>query len=241
MEPGDAHDVPEAAEGEAEGVIRFRADHRPEPLAEPDLAQPVEILASWRRIARALGVLGQAPARYGGAGFGNISLRLGAGGEAPGARRFLISGTQTGERDHVGAESFALVERYAIDRNRVTSRGEVLPSSESMTHAAVYDSDDELAMVIHGHAPELWKASSTLGLLETDAAVPYGTPAMAVEVTRALEAGRGHAGPAWRRRVIAMRGHEDGILAVGRDPEEAGAALVAALAAAWQLAARAVP
>jgi ribulose-5-phosphate 4-epimerase/fuculose-1-phosphate aldolase len=232
--PSDELGVPEA-----EGVIRFRAEHRREPLADPALSRSIEILASWRRVARALGVLGAEPSRYGGAGFGNISLRVGAAGLAPGARRFLISGTQTGDRAQVGAESFALVERYEIARNRVKSRGEVLPSSEAMTHAAVYDGDLDVEMVIHGHAPELWKVSRRLGLLDTDPEVPYGTPAMAAEVTRALEEGASSAGPAWRRRVIAMRGHEDGFLAVGRDPEEAGAALVAALAAAWQLEARA--
>ena len=218
---------------EAEGVIRFHAEHRRERLAEHELGEPARVLAAWRRVARALGVLGCDPDRYGGAAFGNISLRVGAANAPHGLRGFLISGTQTGEREVVGLESFALVTSYEIDDSRVFSRGEVLPSSESMSHAAVYDTDAALVMVIHGHAPALWRRASDLDLVVTDPAVPYGTPEMAGEVARALGDARARRGRAFHRHVIAMGGHEDGILAVGRDPDEAGAALASALAAAW--------
>jgi hypothetical protein len=58
--------------------------------------------------------------------------------------------------------------------------------------------------------------------------VAYGTTAMATEVGRLYRETSLAEG-----RVLAMGGHEDGIIAFGRTPEEAGSAFTEALARAY--------
>ncbi len=202
-----------------DGVIKFSAEHEDAPLAETRHAELGAALVAWRAIFAQLGAIGQVESRYGGVGFGNVSGRLGP---------FLITGTQTGGRDCLTLADFCIVERWHLRRNAVRSRGSILPSSESMTHGAIYDLGPHVRFVFHGHCPTLWRAARALRLPTTDPRVAYGTTAMANEVGRlyretALAEGR----------VLAMGGHEDGIIAFGRTPEEAGSAFTEALARAY--------
>jgi hypothetical protein len=150
-----------------EGVIKFALDHEASPLG-PTERVAVEELAAWRQILRRLKLLGQDPSRYEGAGFGNVSLRLGEGFLPPGRRSFLITGTQTAGQAAVGLEDFALVEVCDYRRNAVRSRGSVRPSSEAMTHGAIYDLDARIRAVFHVHSPDIWRRSAALGLPTTD-------------------------------------------------------------------------
>jgi len=224
---------------EREGVIRFRAEHREEPLPA-DLAPLAAELAGWQRVLRRLGVIGCDPHRYGGYAFGNLSARV-AHDAPPGRRAFLITGSQTmgegaGERGDDGDDPaadlarWALVERWDAAANRVESRGLVPPSSESLTHGALYDLDPAAGppagAVFHAHAPGPWRRARGLGLPVTAEATECGTPELAAEIARLGAAGRLAAG------VLAMGGHEDGILAFGATVTEAGQRLVAALAVA---------
>ncbi|MBI5497215.1 MAG: class II aldolase/adducin family protein [Deltaproteobacteria bacterium] len=205
-----------------EGVIKFTADHVatgiPLPVP-PDVLGP---LTGWRTILWDLGLIGQAPARYGGAGFGNVSARVSAGAAA-----FWVTGTQTGGRRVLGDTDVALVEKHDVRRNRVASRGPVPPSSESMTHGAIYEHGRHVRWVFHVHSPVLWKAAARLELPRTPVDAPYGTPEMAAEVDRLFRDG-----PLRRLRVLSMDGHEDGIVSFGTTAEEAGTALLAQLARA---------
>ncbi len=96
-----------------------------------------------------------------------------------------------------------------------------------MTHAAIYDLSPHIRYVFHAHAPQIWQQARRLGLPTTRADVPYGTQAMALEVRRLYQS----TGLA-ERGILAMAGHEDGIIAFGHRAEEAGRALVATLARA---------
>lgn len=214
-----------SAEGPREGVVRYRAEHREEALPTT-LAPLAATLDAWRHPLRALGLLGRDPLRYDGHGFGNLSARApsSGGGSPPGRRPFLVTGSQTGGAEHLGLGGFALVERHDPAGNRLWSRGRVAASSESLTHAALYERSPGVGAVFHVHAPEPWRRRRELGLAVTDPAVPYGTPAMAAEVGRAW--GR-LGGP--ERGVLAMGGHEDGLLAWGPTPGGAGRALLALL------------
>lgn len=210
-----------------EGVIRFRADHAHGALPA-EFAAAAARLAGWRRVLRGLGVLGQDPARYGGYGFGNISVRVPPFPTPPGRRRFLVSATQTSGRAAVTLADFALVERYDLAGNRVESRGSALPSSEALTHGAVYDLSSEVRAVLHVHAPELWRRAAELDLPLTSPGLREGTAELATEIRRLR--------PAWvlaAGGLVAMGGHEDGLIAFGRSEEEAGQRLVAALARAY--------
>lgn len=214
-----------------EGLIRFRLEHASRPLAAPAHAALARELAAWRRVLRRLGVLGRDPARYGGLAFGNASARLAPFAGVPaGLRRFLVTGSQTGGRADVSLREFALLECWDLAAHRATSSGEVTPSSESLTHAALYDASEEIRAVLHAHAPELWRHARALGVPVTDPAAANGTPAMSAAVARL-----GRDGALAHTGVAAMGGHEDGVLAWGTSPADAGVALVRALARALAL------
>ena len=210
-----------------EGVTRFEARHSDGPLPARRFGAAATALAGWRSIMADLGLVGQDAARYDGAGYGNVSIRVGPFPGRRGARPFLISGTQTGGRACVGLDDFALVERYVIAENRVVSRGPIRPSSESMTHGAVYDLGGHIRCVLHAHCPTIWRRRAVLKLPTTAAHIDYGTPEMAREIERLARSTALLARP-----LLAMGGHEDGVIAFGRNPDEAGRMLVATLAAA---------
>ncbi|HVP39648.1 MAG TPA: class II aldolase/adducin family protein [Candidatus Saccharimonadales bacterium] len=215
----------------AEGVIQFEAVHQTRPLEEHVYGETARELAAWREVMTRLGLLGQHPERYEGLGYGNVSARLGPmGNMTQGRRRFLITGTQTGGRRMVSLEDFCVVERHDLAANRVVSFGPVEPSSEALTHGAIYDAAPAARAVLHGHSPEIWRHARALRLPVTGAHALNGTPEMAREVTRLIrESAAAELG------ILVMGGHPDGVLTFGRSAAEAGGALVRHLARACAL------
>lgn len=207
-----------------EGVIKFQLEFTPAPpLPVADLA----VINGWRAMLYQKKLIGQDPARYGGYGYGNLSVRLAPFDAPPALRRFVISGSQTGELAELGPEHYAIVTECYPEENRVVAHGPIRPSSESLTHGAVYALDPAIGVVLHAHSPEIWQAAATLDIPITDHHVPYGTPAMAAEVERLFATS-----DVAERRIFSMGGHEDGIVAFGASAEAAGEVLLAALAAA---------
>ncbi len=214
-----------------EGVIKFEADHRDTPLSRARYGELGCKLIAWREIMAKTQLVGQDPARYGGAGFGNVSARVGAPSFARGKRGFLITGTQTGGKAHISLNDFCVVDAYDYRVNRVHSTGAVLPSSEAMTHGAIYDLTPHIRVVLHAHSPVIWRRARALRLPTSDPDVAYGTPEMAGEVQRLYRET-----PLSVLRVMAMGGHEDGVIAFGHTCEEAGHALISQLARGYELA-----
>lgn len=212
-----------------EGVIKFAFEHRRETLDRSSYLDLVCPLMAWREILALTGLVGQDRDLYEGAGYGNVSIRVGRPGKGLGRRSFLITGTQTSGKRCVSLDDFCLVERYDLGRNRVESVGSVNPSSESLTHGAVYDLGPHIRSVLHAHTPALWGRRRELRLPETAPDVPYGTPAMAREVQRLYREG-----VLAERRILAMGGHEDGIIAFGKNAEAAGSTLIKWLARAYE-------
>jgi len=209
-----------------EGVIQYALKHTTADLG-PQEREAAARLLGWRTILLRLGLVGRVPGRYGGLGFGNLSARVAPPSAPRGRRRFVVTGSQTAGEVAVDAERFAVVDRWDWREHRLTSRGKVEPSSESMTHAMVYDLAPHVAAVFHVHSPALWTAADALGLPATPADVAYGTHAMAEAVRRLLATGR-----PIDRGLFVMRGHVDGVVAFGRTPDEAGRRLVSTLAEA---------
>jgi ribulose-5-phosphate 4-epimerase/fuculose-1-phosphate aldolase len=207
-----------------EGVIKFAAAHTYSSLSSVG-HERVALLRGWRSILFQLGLVGQDATRYDGAAYGNVSARVGPFPGERGARPFLVSATQTGAHDVVRADDFAIVSSWDVRKNRVTSSGPALPSSESMTHGAVYDVSPTIRAVLHVHAPTIFRAARALALPSTAPGIDYGTPEMAAEVARL-----------WRTtslpegRVFVMSAHEDGVVAFGCDVNDAGGALMTVLA-----------
>ena len=207
-----------------EGIIKFQLNFTP---ASSLPAAEIAAINAWRARLYQQRLIGQDPLRYGGYGYGNLSQRLPPDDAPPPRRRFLISGSQTGNLATLGPEHYAIVEAWFPAQNRIVATGPIRPSSESLTHGAVYALDAAIRVVLHVHSPELWQQAAALGIPTTNAAVPYGSPAMAAEVARLYRESTMAA-----RCIFSMGGHEDGIVAFGQTAAAAGAVLLAALAAA---------
>ena len=207
-----------------EGVISFRAHHKDKVLPRAISDQTLGMLLSWRTIFAQLGLIGLDLERYDGAGYGNLSVRIAPFPGERGRRPFLISGTQTGGALCLKRADFALVRAYHARSNEVWSEGVIYPSSESMTHGAVYDLSPAIRAVFHVHSPSIWTRRSVLRLLSTPDHIEYGTPAMAREVQALAQRGL------LERGLFAMGGHEDGIVSFGKSPAEAGQRLIETLA-----------
>lgn len=210
-----------------EGVIKFQLEYTPS-SALP--AGSLKELNAWRKVMYLLQLIGQTPNRYGGYGFGNISCRLEPFDAPETARRFAISGSQTGGLADLTEQHYAVVLAYNLAQNRLVAEGPIKPSSESMTHGAIYDLDNSLRWVMHAHSPHIWRHAAALELPTTRADVAYGTPEMAEEVRRLFRET-----DVRDRLIFAMGGHEDGIVTFGRTAEEAGIIMLTYLARAFQL------
>lgn len=214
---------------EEEGVIKFSYDHTTAPFRLESQVNLVFRLIAWRNLMFETALIGQDPGRYGGAGYGNLSGRLGPFPGGRGNRRFIISGTQTGGKGCVTESDFCIIESYDYRANSVVSTGPAIPSSESMTHGAIYDLSPEVRYVFHAHSPVLWNRAVALRIPVTSADVPYGTPAMTQEVLRLYRTSN-----LADIKVLSMGGHKDGIIVFGQSAEEVGCILMVYLAKAYE-------
>lgn len=212
-----------------EGVIKFHAAHRRETLDPRRYGELACRLIAWREILAKTGLVGKDPELYGGFDYGNVSARVGPPGLPRRRRAFLVSGTGTSGKRCVTLADFCVVERYDERLNRVESRGTTLPSSESMTHGAIYDLGPHIRFVFHTHSAVIWRRARALRLPATEPDVPYGTPEMARAVTRLYRSTA-----LAETQIFAMAGHEDGIVAFGRSAEEVGGVMLRCLARAYE-------
>jgi len=193
-----------------EGYIKFDSHWRKtEPLDNAE----IELLNRWRRPLYDAGLIGHFEEH--GIGFGNLSVRAAA------QRQFIISGSQTGQLSDLGAEHYALVEDYDIDRNRVYSIGAREASSESMTHAAIYELDPEIGAVVHVHSEAMW-AGLKGSAATTDAEVAFGTPEMAREFHRLFKETDFP-----KTGIAVMAGHDSGLVSTGSNLQEAAERILA--------------
>lgn len=199
---------------DTEGVIKYQLVFQPGPRLP---SHGVQDLCRWQKQLQQHGLLGRDPTRYGGLAFGNLSRRLAAGG-------FIITASQQADCANPGPDHYAHVTNWHCAENRLVATGPAKPSSESLTHAALYDVDPRIGVIFHAHSPLLWQRRDQLGLASTANNIAYGTPAMATEVARLYQAHAfdGHG-------ALTMGGHEDGILSFGRTVDEAGQMLLTLL------------
>jgi len=197
-----------------EGAIQFAyaLAHTAEPLLP---AATFGQLRAWRQICKRLGLLGRDPRRYGGLGFGNVSVR-----DPHDPRCFVISASQTGGARDLRPQDLVRILECRLERFWVEAEGRKPPSSETLTHAMIYAADPDIHWVFHAHAPAIWQRAAALGLPATPATVPYGSRAMAEAVIELC-----HQHPQ-RPLVFATLGHEDGVFACGMDAGSTGLALI---------------
>jgi len=130
----------------------------------------------------------------------------------------------------MGLDSLAWVRSYNSGQNRVESEGILKPSSESLSHGALYDLGPHIRFVIHAHSPEIWSQGRQLQLPSTDPKIPYGSSEIDPEIRRLARQSA-----LMQRQLLLMGGHQDGVISFGRSAEEAAQILLAALAQAYQL------
>jgi len=187
-----------------EGYIKFASDWTKGPA--PDRAA-TELLDSWRDPLYRAGLIGHYADL--GIGYGNISVRCGNPGQ------FVISCTQTGHLPATTGEHYSLVTAYDIDGSRVACLGPGEASSESLTHAALYELDSNINAVVHVHSRRLWE--QLLGRAATTSEnVAYGTPQMAHEFARLYRDT-----DFTTSGIAVMAGHAEGIVSIGRTLEQA--------------------
>ena len=190
-----------------EGVIKYQCHWEKRDQVSQAL---YEQLNSWRNRVHELGYIGEYP---NGIGYGNISLSCEDG-------TFVISGSGTGGKKCLEPEDYALVSKYDIASNALWCRGRTKASSESLTHAAVYELASDIQAVIHIHHGPSW--NRLLNKIPTSRKdVPYGTPEMALEVKRLAEEDQ-----LLKTQIFVMAGHEEGIVSFGKSLEEAFEVLV---------------
>lgn len=200
----------------SEGVIKFKFTLKMTPAIEESLFLELE---KWRVILFKLNFIGEYPTEK--VGFGNTSRRV-----ATGADSFIISGTQTGKFSNLKGHQYTRVTKCDLKKMSLEASGPIAPSSESLTHYSIYHSCPNINFIFHIHNSNLWNFMLNNAYPQTKKETPYGTFEMAQEV-KSLIANKDQG-------IIAMAGHEDGIISFGRSSEEAGKIILETLKSSKQ-------
>jgi len=186
-----------------EGYIKFNCNW----TSSNDIpSDKVAVINVWREVMYNKGLIGMYPD---GIGFGNISMRCNG-------KTFLISGSATGGLARLNESHYSLVTDYDLSTNSVTCVGPLKASSESLTHALIYECSAAANAVIHVHNLNLW--NRLIHHVPTSSeTISYGTPEMANEIKRLFDETSLN-----EEKIIVMGGHREGIISFGKDFEEAG-------------------
>ena len=190
-----------------EGYVKFNCTWiKADPLPYNTLRE----LDAWRNRLYKLGLIGMYD---NGIGFGNISIRSSG-------RTFIISGSATGGLPELDENYYVLVNDYNFLQNSLTCTGPIKASSESLTHAAIYESSPETKAVIHVHHAAMWERLIH-NIPTTGENVEYGTPEMADEIKRLFIETK-----VMQEKILVMGGHYEGIISFGESLDEAGKILL---------------
>ncbi len=184
-----------------DGVIKYNLNfNKSKPLEKP-LWQDIEKV---RKKLHDINLIGEKD----GIGFGNISKRVSK-------KSFVITGTQTGHLKNLDENHYSFIKEYNDREFYLNSFGAIKPSSEALTHGTIYNLNQNINAIIHIHSKKLWEFMLKNNYHKTDN-VPYGSVQMIDEVNRIYQ----NIDPL-TKPLFVMSGHEDGIIAFGRDLDEA--------------------
>lgn len=190
-----------------EGYIKFNCQWlEAVPLSQKRIAA----INAWRDKLFDMGLIGVYPD---GVGYGNISMRFRG-------NTFIITGSATGSLPKLDGRHYVLVNEYDLSQNSLVCTGPIKASSESLSHAAVYESSPQTQAVMHVHSRSLWEKLLTKGPV-TSLKAAFGTPEIAFEIRRLFRETSVE-----EEKVIVMGGHPEGIISFGASLEEAGRVLL---------------
>ena len=187
-----------------EGYIKFQANWKNGPAIHSDYLADLQ---HWRDQMYAHNLIG---AYDNGIGFGNISERI------SGRNQFYISGSATGNFAQLSNEHYACVLDFDLQHNSLDCLGPIVASSESMSHAVIYQQCPWVNGVIHVHHFDLWQRLLHQ-IPTTNKSAAYGTPEMAFSIINLLKNTN-----LPTVKIFVMEGHEEGIFAFGKNLKEAG-------------------
>ncbi len=109
-----------------EGYIKFNCTWIKEKLPDKTI---IAELNTWRQKLYDQQLIGAYPD---GVGYGNISMR-------PENSAFLITGIATGNIEQLTSKHYTRVTSFDVTSNAITCQEPIKASSESLTHAIIYD------------------------------------------------------------------------------------------------------
>jgi hypothetical protein len=187
-----------------EGIVKFNCHWT---QAGPVITdEPFAILNYWREVLFNMDLIG---AYENGVGKGNMSIRDGQ------SRKFFITGSATGEIPELEPSHYVRVEGCNYQENAVKCTGPLKASSESLTHAAIYEADQGTNAIVHVHCHDIWKKQKGL-VPTTHDTYEYGSQELALDIFRLFRET-----DIIEKRILIMGGDPDGIITFGNDMDEA--------------------
>jgi hypothetical protein len=187
-----------------EGVIKFKFNLK--------ITKPIEEclylkLEKWRALLFKMNLIGEYPIEK--VGYGNLSMKI-----SNTLNEFIITGTQTGKYPHLDGSQYTRIIKCDLKKMTIDALGPIAPSSETITHHAIYNNCPQIKVVFHVHHKELWKYMLNNDFDKTPKNVDYGTQEMAEAAKSCI--GKKNSG------IFVMAGHDEGIVSYGSTVEEAG-------------------
>ncbi len=175
-----------------EGYIKYNTicigNEYPEAIQIVDL----QVLRNDLKINNLIGMLPD------GTGYGNVSKKW--------DNKIIVTGSQTGGNAILNCSDYSIIHDYDILKNTLVYSGLRPPSSETITHIAIYEAKPNTKFVSHLHNNEIWNKLIINGA-KTNGLSEYGTVEIALEAKEYVSGITGNAG------IFALSGHKDGVIA----------------------------
>jgi L-fuculose-phosphate aldolase len=140
---------------------------------------------------------------------GNLSFRSKEG--------FIITASGMKNKEKLTDDCFVCVKIYDKKTNTFFVEGKKKPSSESIMHQLIYESNKDVNAVFHGHNDQIVANATWLGLSLTKKEYESGTVELAEELLKVLA----------DNKVVVLRNH--GFVSLGSTMKEAGELALATL------------
>ncbi len=122
--------------------------------------------------------------------------------------KFIITTSGNSGIETFTISDYCAVVDYDFEQNFVKCIGRRNASSESLTHASVYNAVDKAKIVVHFHNRQIWEAL-IYRVPTTERRYEYGTVKLALDLIQIIKSSQ------WKNDVIILGGHPDGVILWG--------------------------